>query len=247
MKAIVETDFRFKMLYFLMLFLIPIQVFAEDPLPQPIAFSHKLHATQNQIACQYCHIYARRSSVSGIPPVQICAGCHGNDQMKLIAADKPEADKVRKYWSDKKPIPWEKVHDIPDFVRFTHEGHINASSDRLPEMTKKKCDMKKDPRSIECRVHQFREGGDTRCQACHGEIKSMDVVKKVDEKFGKMGWCLECHIQVKDAKARKSALTTLGGWFGAKNQEALREKNIEWKSPEGYHHPNTHDCLTCHY
>ena len=36
---------------------------------QPIAFSHKIHAGDNQIDCQYCHIYARRTNSSGVPPV----------------------------------------------------------------------------------------------------------------------------------------------------------------------------------
>ena len=43
---------------------------------QPIAFSHKLHTVQNGIACQYCHLYARRSFSSGVPPVSTCIGCH---------------------------------------------------------------------------------------------------------------------------------------------------------------------------
>ena len=46
-------------------------------------------------------------------------------------------------------------------------------------------------------MNQFKQGGDTRCAACHGGIKAMPVVKKVDKNFGNMGWCLECHLQVK--------------------------------------------------
>jgi predicted CXXCH cytochrome family protein len=37
---------------------------------QPVAFSHRSHAGQNQIPCLYCHVNARRSSVAGIPSVQ---------------------------------------------------------------------------------------------------------------------------------------------------------------------------------
>ena len=32
-----------------------------DPV-QPIDFSHRIHATDNEIPCQYCHIYAARIS-----------------------------------------------------------------------------------------------------------------------------------------------------------------------------------------
>ena len=51
---------------------------------QPIAFSHQLHVSQNGIACQYCHLYARRSYASGVPPVSTCVGCHGTKEMKLV-------------------------------------------------------------------------------------------------------------------------------------------------------------------
>ena len=34
---------------------------------QPIAFPHKVHAGDNQIACLYCHSAARTSRHAGIP------------------------------------------------------------------------------------------------------------------------------------------------------------------------------------
>ena len=43
--------------------------------------------------CLYCHANARRSTVAGIPSVQFCMGCH-----KIIAADKPEVQKLKGYW-----------------------------------------------------------------------------------------------------------------------------------------------------
>ena len=90
---------------------------------QPIKFSHKIHAGDNLIPCQYCHIYARRSQVSGVPPVQICIGCH-----KLVATNLSEVKKLATFWKEKKPIPWVKIHDVPDFVRFIHQKHINAKN-----------------------------------------------------------------------------------------------------------------------
>ena len=35
---------------------------------QPIKFSHKIHAGDNQIPCQHCHVYAARSPL-GVPSV----------------------------------------------------------------------------------------------------------------------------------------------------------------------------------
>ena len=92
----------------------------KPPVPiQPIAFSHKIHAGDYKIACEYCHSYARRSPVAGVPSVQQCMGCH-----KITALDKPEAQKLRAYWDRKEPIPWAKIHDLPDFVIFTHKRHV---------------------------------------------------------------------------------------------------------------------------
>ena len=88
---------------------------------QPINFSHKIHAGDNQVPCLYCHTYADRTPSAGVPSVEKCIGCH-----KTIATDKPEIQKLAQYWADQKPIEWIKVHDVPDFVHFTHKRHVKA-------------------------------------------------------------------------------------------------------------------------
>src|ERR1700754_1646990 len=45
--------------------------------PQPIAFSHKLHAGDNKVPCLYCHYGARTSRHAGIPSSSVCMNCHG--------------------------------------------------------------------------------------------------------------------------------------------------------------------------
>src|SRR3989338_10956772 len=86
---------------------------------QPIKFSHKIHAGDFKIACEYCHSYARRSTVAGVPSVARCMGCH-----KVTALDKPEVKKLADYWNRKEAIPWVKIFDQPDFVYFSHEPHV---------------------------------------------------------------------------------------------------------------------------
>jgi hypothetical protein len=88
---------------------------------QPIAFDHKIHAGDYQISCQYCHLYADRSPVAGVPSVKTCMGCH-----ELIATDKPEIENLTRFWQDEQPIEWIKVYDVPDFVRFPHKSHVRA-------------------------------------------------------------------------------------------------------------------------
>ncbi len=88
---------------------------------QPIDFSHRIHAGDNQIPCLYCHIQARRSISAGVPSVNKCMGCHAE-----VATDRPQIRLLAKYWESKEPIPWIKVHDLPDFVHFTHKRHVAA-------------------------------------------------------------------------------------------------------------------------
>lgn len=95
--------------------------FSDKQPAQPIAFSHRIHAGENDIPCLYCHTYADRSAVAGVPSVQKCIGCH-----QIIKRDAPEILKVNDYWERKEPIPWIKVHNLPDFVYFSHKRHIRA-------------------------------------------------------------------------------------------------------------------------
>ena len=92
-----------------------------DPDAQPIDFSHSHHVTEIGIDCQFCHAYARRGPVAGIPSVQRCAGCH-----RVVLSEQPEILKVLEYWENEEPIPWVRVHDLPDYVRFTHKAHVRA-------------------------------------------------------------------------------------------------------------------------
>ncbi len=101
---------------------------AEDEFAQPINFSHKTHAGTNEIPCEFCHTYARRSINSGAPSMESCIGCHSvvggseDDQ-------KTEIKKVVQQWDERKPIAWKKVHDLPDFVFFSHKRHIQVGFD----------------------------------------------------------------------------------------------------------------------
>jgi hypothetical protein len=103
-----------------------IAIFAFNPRDaapvQPINFSHKIHAGDFKIDCFYCHINARKSVVAGVPSMQLCMGCHKN-----VGREKPEVQKLIRYWEAKQPVAWIKVNDLPDFVYFTHKRHIAAN------------------------------------------------------------------------------------------------------------------------
>ena len=89
---------------------------------QPIEFSHKVHAGDYKLDCQYCHSYAARSPFAGVPAMERCMGCH-----QIVAADRPEVQKLREYWDRGEVVAWNKVYSLPGYVRFSHEAHVRAS------------------------------------------------------------------------------------------------------------------------
>ena len=93
-------------------------MFGRD-LEQPIPFSHRLHATDKDIDCQYCHTYAERSLNAGLPPVSTCLGCHDH-----IIVSHEEILKLKGYATRHEEIPWVRVYYKPDHVFFPHYRHL---------------------------------------------------------------------------------------------------------------------------
>ena len=86
---------------------------------QPIAFSHKIHAGQYEIDCNYCHTGVNISKSANIPAVNICMNCHG-----VINTDKPEIQKILTAYEENRPIEWVRVHNLPDLAYFNHKQHV---------------------------------------------------------------------------------------------------------------------------
>jgi hypothetical protein len=87
---------------------------------QPVQFSHKHHVSDDGIDCRYCHTSVEVSPHAGIPSTSICMGCHSE-----LFADSPYLAPVRESLASGIPIPWRRVHDLPDFVYFEHHVHVN--------------------------------------------------------------------------------------------------------------------------
>lgn len=102
------------------MYILPLDLRDRSPI-QPIAFSHKVHAGDNAIPCLFCHRYATKSAVAGIPAVADCRACH-----LFIAGDAPEVKKLMEYLGKKEPLPWARVYWVPDHVYFPHMMHIRA-------------------------------------------------------------------------------------------------------------------------
>ena len=87
---------------------------------QPVHFSHKHHVTGMGIDCRYCHTTVEVSAFAGVPPTETCMTCHSQ-----IWTEAPILEPVRASFRDNKPIEWNRVHDLPDFVYFNHSIHVN--------------------------------------------------------------------------------------------------------------------------
>ncbi len=85
---------------------------------QPVLFDHRHHVRDDGIDCLYCHDTAEKGPRASVPATSVCMGCHAQIWIdsKLLAP-------VRESFERKKPIPWVRVYDAPDFVFFNHEAH----------------------------------------------------------------------------------------------------------------------------
>jgi len=103
-----------------LMYVLPLDTGDRSPV-QPLAFSHKVHAGDSGIHCSYCHRHVQDSPVAGIPAVADCRACH-----LFISPNSPEIQKLMAYWDARKPIPWVRVHAVPDHVYFPHMMHDRA-------------------------------------------------------------------------------------------------------------------------
>jgi hypothetical protein len=86
---------------------------------QPVPYSHLVHAGQMGLDCRYCHTTVETAAFAAVPPTSVCMNCH-----RTIAPDVKNMEPVRQSAQSGGPIPWVRVHDLPDFVYFDHRAHV---------------------------------------------------------------------------------------------------------------------------
>ncbi|MGH7939094.1 MAG: cytochrome c3 family protein [Bryobacteraceae bacterium] len=101
------------------LFWSPYTTYVDVPLNQPVPFSHKHHVGDDGIDCRYCHTSVEKSSFAGIPSTEVCMTCHSQ-----IWTEAPVLQPVRASLTTNRPLQWNRVNDLPDFVFFNHSIHI---------------------------------------------------------------------------------------------------------------------------
>ncbi|WP_136924598.1 cytochrome c3 family protein [Polyangium aurulentum] len=89
---------------------------------QPVDYSHKLHAGDLGIDCRYCHTAVDKSANATVPPTETCMNCHSK-----VKTDSPKLLPVRESYASGNPIPWVRVHNLPDYAYFNHQVHVTAA------------------------------------------------------------------------------------------------------------------------
>ncbi len=96
---------------------------------QPIPYSHKLHAGDLGIDCRYCHSTVEQSAHAAIPPTRTCVNCHNKEYGIHAGSEKLQLLHTAFYGDEHVepgyPIPWVRVHDLPDYAYFDHSAHVN--------------------------------------------------------------------------------------------------------------------------
>ena len=133
----------------------PIVGALQPPVEQPIAFPHPQHVQLAQLDCQFCHRMAAVSAEAGLPAVEQCVMCH-----QVVRQDSPEVQKLIQAWNSQQPIEWNRIHRVPDTVRFEHEAHIKAGID---------CTVCHGPVQEMTQVKQVRPLNMGDCINCHRE------------------------------------------------------------------------------
>ncbi len=163
---------------------------------QPIWFSHKVHAGQNQIDCEYCHFTAETSMHAGIPPASVCMNCHS--QVKEgKRTGKKEIAKIYDAINNNKPIEWIKVHNLPDYVYFNHSQHVKVGKLDCTECHGDVAEMDQI-----AQVNNLSMGW---CLDCHRKHEVQFTDNKFYEQYKKL------HEDMKSGKIDKVTVKMIGG------------------------------------
>jgi cytochrome c553 len=162
---------------------------------QPIKFSHKVHAGQNQTNCLYCHFNAERSKFAGIPPLNVCTNCHVIVK-EGSRSGKFEIAKIYDALENKRAVKWVKIHNLPDHVYFNHAQHVVAG-----KLDCKVCHG--DVASMD-QVVQIKDLSMGWCVNCHRETGV-----QFDNKF--YGKYEQLHKDLREGKISKVTVEQIGG------------------------------------
>ena len=89
---------------------------------QPVPYSHALHAGELGMDCRYCHSTVERAGEAAVPPAATRMNCHVQ-----VHPTSEVLQPIRAAFAENRPVRWTRVNDLPDYVYFNHEAHVNAA------------------------------------------------------------------------------------------------------------------------
>lgn len=158
---------------------------------QPIAFSHRLHAGELQINCIYCHFGSESSRHAGVPAASICMNCH-----KFVTAPLGMVQAEDKLATKENRSPQQVVS--PELRKIYDALGLDANLKPDPTKEQKPIEWIKIHNLPDFAYfnHSAHVNAGVECQACHGNVETMEVVRQVETLA--MGWCINCHRQANE-------------------------------------------------
>ena len=142
--------------------------------PQPVDFSHKVHAEKAGTKCEDCHAFREDGTFAGIPTLDKCSGCHAA-AMGTTAAEKNFIDQ---YVTPSREPQWADYARQPENVFFSHSAHVKRAG-----MT---CESCHGPTGASDSLRAYREDRISGYSA--------DIWKVSGTNHGmKMADCVDCH------------------------------------------------------
>ena len=223
---------------------------------QPVKFIHSVHVCENEVDCKYCHHSAYESKHAGIPSTNVCMNCHkavkkgsryGEVEIGKIYAAIGFDPETGTYFDGEgnnghygpqdsfngEPIKWNKVHNLPDHVYFSHQQHVVVGG-------------------LQCQNCH----GDVETWSA-GRIASVDHINTLVDKYPglielskptlTMGWCIECHNKASIDLASSAYYEEMHDRMkdDVRGNEELRrileDEKITVKEMGGW------ECSKCHY
>jgi hypothetical protein len=137
---------------------------------QPVPFSHLHHVSGLGIDCRYCHTAVEVSAEAGLPATHVCMTCHSEvwTGASMLAP-------VRESLASGRPLAWQRVARLPDYVYFNHSIHVERG---VPCVT---CHGRVDKMPLMARAQPFQMRW---CLECHRNpaphLRPPDQVTRMD-------------------------------------------------------------------
>ncbi len=138
------------------------------PVEQPIAFNHRKHVSENELACSTCHTSYEKEAFSGLPDAEACAVCHAEAQ-----GTSGEERKLVGILQSGRPLEWKPLFRQPAHVFYSHRRHVVTAGieckvchGAIGESVKPPARVKL-LRMDDCLACHQRTGASTACTSCH--------------------------------------------------------------------------------